>query len=51
LLKIDGVRKVTVDMGTGRVYVDVDQTSVPTREALAEAVKNAGFTLNRVDMP
>ena len=40
-----------MDMGTGRVDVEVDQTSVPTHEALAEAVENAGFTLNRIDMP
>ena len=51
MLKIAGVKEVIVDLGTGMVQVVVDKNSVPTREAIEQAVEDAGFTLNSVTFP
>ncbi len=51
MLKIAGVKEVIVDLGTGMVRVVVDKNSVPTREAIEQAVEDAGFTLNSVTFP
>lgn len=51
LMKVPGVEKVKVDMGTGRVFAQLSPSHPPTSEQLAEAIKETGFTLVRIDMP
>lgn len=51
MYKITGVRDVIIDLGTGRVEVVVDENYVPSRQAIEQAVKDAGFTLNSVTFP
>lgn len=51
MLKIAGVKEVIIDLGTGMVQVVVDENSVLTREAIEQAVQDAGFTLNSVTFP
>ena len=51
LLKVPGVESVKVEMNSGRVLATLSPTSPPTSEQLAEAIKNTGFTLVRIDMP
>lgn len=45
LARIDGVRDVQVNLGTGEVRVGFEAGSCPSAEALAKAVHDAGFTL------
>jgi mercuric ion binding protein len=51
LLKVPGVEKVKVEMNTGRVFATLSPTNPPTRDQLAQAIQDTGFTLVRVDMP
>ena len=51
MYKIAGVKDVIIDLGTGRVEVVVDKSNVPTREAIQQAVDDAGFTLETVTFP
>ena len=50
LLKVPGVESVKVDMGTGNVTVDLSPSNPPTREQLAKAIDETGFTLVSIDM-
>lgn len=45
LSKIDGVRRVHVDLSTGDIAVDFDLHPRPTLAQLARAVEDSGFTL------
>ena len=45
LAKIDGVRKVNVDLSSGDITVDFDLHPRPTRAQLARAVHDSGVTL------
>ena len=51
MYKIAGVKDVIIDLGTGRVEVVIDKNKVPTREAVQQAVDDAGFTLKSVTFP
>lgn len=51
LEKIKGVKKITIDLGTGKVVMVLDPTMPATKEAMAKAVDNSGFTLDRIEMP
>jgi copper chaperone CopZ len=51
LMKVPGVEKVKVDMGTGRVFAQLSPSHPPTSEQLSQAIKETGFTLVRIDMP
>jgi copper chaperone CopZ len=51
LLKVPGVKKVTVDLGTGEVQATLAADNPPNRDQLARAVKQSGFTLDRIEMP
>lgn len=50
LLKITGVKNVKVDMSTGRVTAQYDPNQPPTRDQLAAAINETGFTLVKVEM-
>lgn len=49
LLRVDGVKTVAVDLGTGTVKLDFEAGKQPTDKALAAAVEAGGFTLNKVE--
>lgn len=51
MYKIEGVKDVIIDLGTGMVEVVVDKSYVPNREAIEQAVDDAGFTLKNVTFP
>jgi mercuric ion binding protein len=52
LLAVDGVRRVVVDLGTGRVEVfGSTGPDAPTDRDLTEAVERSGFTLDRMTRP
>ncbi len=51
LEKVKGVAKITIDLGTGKIVMVLDPTMPATKEALARAVDNSGFTLDRIEMP
>lgn len=51
MYKIAGVKDVIIDLGTGMVEVIVDKSNVPTRQAIEQAVDDAGFTLESVTFP
>jgi copper chaperone CopZ len=51
LLRVPGVRSVSVDLGTGLVLAELTPSSPPTREQLVGAVERSGFTLGRIEMP
>jgi len=42
---------VAIDLETGRVDVVLADKGPPTREQLAKAIEESGFTLDRIDMP
>jgi len=50
LLKVKGVQKVRVDMSNGRVLAQLSPDAPPTREQLADAIKQTGFTLIKLEM-
>ncbi len=51
LLKIPGVNKVKVNLGTGEVAVNFKPDVHPTRQQLAAAVEQSGFTLREIRQP
>jgi copper chaperone CopZ len=51
LLRVPGVQKVDVDLGTGRVAAAFAAEPRPSRSQLAKAVRDAGFTLDRIEVP
>ncbi len=51
LVKVPGVRKVDVFLNDGRVVVGFAKEPHPTREELTKAIKESGFTLNRIEVP
>jgi mercuric ion binding protein len=52
LLAVDGVQRVVVDLGTGRVEVfGSTGPDAPTDRDLTEAVERSGFTLDRITRP
>ena len=51
LMKIKGVEKVDLNLGTGEVKVALAESNRPTREQLANAIRNSGFTLVKIEAP
>ena len=51
LERVKGVNKISIDLGTGKVVMVLDPTMPATKEAMARAVDNSGFTLDRIEMP
>jgi Cu+-exporting ATPase len=51
LLRVPGVTGVTVDLGTGQVRARLVPDNPPGRQALARAIEQSGFTLERIEMP
>lgn len=49
LLKVKGVKGVRVDLGAGKVAVDLTGSARPSPDQLAKAVDRAGFTLVKVE--
>lgn len=47
--RLDGVTKVTVDLGAGTVRVDLPGAKKPSRKQLADAIHNSGFTLTKIE--
>jgi len=50
LRDVPGVGNVAIDMGSGKVSVVFSGKEHPSRAQLARAVKDAGFTLVRIDV-
>lgn len=50
LKKVEGVGAVHINLETGLVTVTFTEGAAPTREALAEAIKDSGFTLGNVEL-
>jgi copper chaperone CopZ len=51
LMKVPGVESVTIDMGSGKVLAKLSPDKHPTRDQLAKAIDETGFTLVKIDMP
>jgi copper chaperone CopZ len=51
LLAVKGVENVRVDLGSGQVLARLSPDHQPSREQLAKAVADSGFTLVKIDMP
>jgi copper chaperone len=51
LLKVPGVTDVKVNMATGVVTAQLSPDDPPTREQLAAAIRETGFTLVKIEMP
>jgi copper chaperone CopZ len=51
LRKVIGVKSVTIDLGSGRVQASLEPKMTPTRDQLARAIEQSGFTLQRIEMP
>ena len=51
LLRVPGVQKVSVDLGKGLVLARLAPSNPPTRDQLAGAIAQSGFTLDRIEMP
>jgi len=51
LLRVPGVEKVSVDLGSGLVTAKLAPANPPSREELAAAIAQSGFTLDRIEMP
>ena len=49
-LKVPGVEDVKVDMGSGMVTAALSPNNPPTREQLASAIRQTGFTLTKIEM-
>lgn len=50
LKKVEGVSDVHINLETGLVTVTFTEGAAPTREAMAKAIKDAGFTLGDVEL-
>ena len=50
LLKVPGVEDVKVDMSSGKVTAKLSPDNPPTREQLARAIDQTGFTLKKIEM-
>ena len=51
LMKLDGVEKARINLGSGQVFARLSPKSRLTREDFARAVKGTGFTLVKIEMP
>lgn len=51
LLKVAGVRDVSVDLGAGLVKVRFDPATAPSEATLRKAVEDSGYTLAAVATP
>jgi len=51
LSKVPGVSHVDLNLGTGEVRVALEQGRQPSRAQLAQAIRNTGFTLVKIDVP
>lgn len=51
LKKIEGVRDVAIDLGEGKIRVGIAPGATPTKARFARAIKDAGFTLVKVETP
>ena len=51
LRRVVGVKTVDVDLGAGEVHVGMVGDLRPSPRQLAKAVRDAGFTLVRIDTP
>ena len=51
LMKLDGVTKARINLGSGQVFATLSPDSRLTREDFARAVKGTGFTLVKIEMP
>lgn len=49
LLRMKSIKQVEVDLGTGLVLVDFDPNEPPSADALARAVRNSGFTVEKIE--
>ena len=49
LMRVPGVQKAQIDMGTGIVTVDFDPSKQVTRAALAKAVDDSGLTIASIE--
>ena len=50
LLKVPGVKDVKVNMATGVVKAQLSPDHPPTKEQLAAAIRETGFTLVKIEM-
>lgn len=51
LMRVSGVKAVTIDLGTGKVVTQFAESPRPSKQQLAQAVENSGFTLERIETP
>lgn len=51
LRKVPGVKSVAVTLETGQVTVTLSKEQPPSEKQLRKAVKESGFTVDRVEMP
>ena len=51
LTKLPEVRSVSIDLGKGRVVASLASMDVSTKWSVEKAIRDAGFTVDRVDMP
>lgn len=51
LLRVAGVRRVKVDLGSGRAEVAFAEGARPSDQELSKAVEAAGLTLTRIERP
>ncbi len=51
LMRVPGVEHVSVNLGSGEVRAMLDPKRPPTRDQLANAIENSGFTLDRIESP
>ena len=49
LMRVSGVQKAAIDMGSGIVVVDFDPSKKVTRAALAKAVDDSGLTIASIE--
>lgn len=49
--RVAGVEYVRTNFSTGEIRVTFDASQPPSQEELATAVRRAGFTVERVEMP
>ena len=49
--ELSGVEQVHIDLPTGKVMVALTIEQPATREQLAKAIDDSGFTLDRIEMP